>query len=536
MKSADAYDPGASFNAKNLPAATGIAYFLPRQLAQVVVTRIKKDASGVARNLADAMKAQARAQGAVDDAAAGVDSAAAGLINAENAIVAATSPSPDAAAILDARLKKRQDALDSAKAELEQANSDLKAATDAIRDLKVGTPIGVTQDYTTTVEISLLPPSADPAHGYRLDPRHSWLRDDTHKLTVSPVGLLTSTNIVAVDRTGDVIVELAQAAGAFAGIAMKPPGVVVGKPIARPPPKPKCDIVPNKVTLIVDFASAQELNDAVNGKLQCLGVRFEVLAHGTVPARGWDQGMVAVNGIAYRTPVEQWVAVQMCARQDYADCDPKNNASVDVPDPMWRTSQVIALRLPQAGPISFLAQKAGFLTRTAYNATFQDGILTSYDDDRPSELVQLAGMPIRTLDGLFDGFSHVLSLRTGVAKAKTGLSQAQKDQITAQYDSLAARIKGNATLTDAQKAALDSQISLEKTRLAGEGSLADAQAGLLQQQNNLAIAQTNAPTQRLDNQVSNTIKALRDQAKLEALRNCLAVQRAAGQPIGPCLD
>ena len=270
-----------------------------------------------------------------------------------------------------------------------------------------------------------------------------------------------------------------------------------------------------------------------------MGVRFEIVSSSSSAgtSRLARQSTTTFDGIAYRTPVEQWVRIQVCAKDMVKDCDPLDTSAIDdTANPVWRTSQVIALRLPQAGPISYLSQDAGFFTRTSYDGAFQDGMLTSYGDDRPSEALQVAELPIRVIDGFFDGVSHVISLRTGVAKAQTGLSQAQAAQLSAQYDVLAARIKGSTTITAAQQASLESQVALAKAGLTGQGSLADAQAALLQQQTNLITAQTNAPTQVLNNQVTNTVQVLRDQAKLEQIRTCFAAQRAAGQPIDSCVN
>jgi hypothetical protein len=536
IASADAHDPSSSFNATAAAPGKGIAYFLPRQLAKVTVTRVKQADVKLPKQMAAAIKAQKEAQDAVDAASAAVEEATAGVAAAENAIIAAASSPPDGMEILNRRLDEQQTALTAARHDLVTAQDSFASKTETIKALDLSAdaepPAPAKQDYLATVAITLLPPSADPRHGFRMDPRHSWLRDDTHRLTLSATGLLTTSNVVAVDRTGDIVVALAQAIGAIGAIPAKMG--VLGANAANHPAPDECEHVPSPVTLIVDFASSSEVNMA-NGYLNCMGVRLAIVSPNPTAPSFPAQSTARFDGIAYRTPVEQWVAIQVCAMEKVKDCHPMDG-SVDPARPMWRTSQVVALTLPQAGPISYLPQNAGFLTRTSYNAAFQDGMLTSYDDDRPSEALQLAGMPIRIIDGVFDGISHVISLRTGVSKAQLGLSQVEKDKVAAQYDLLAARIKGSATISDAQKAVLDSQVALSKAGLAGQGSLADAQAALLQQQTNLIIAQTNAPTQILDNHVTDTVKALKDQAKLQQLNACLAAQRAAGQPIDSCLD
>ncbi len=65
-----------------------------------------------------------------------------------------------------------------------------------------------------TAKLELQPAQADVRYRYVARLKHNWLRDDTLKLAVNPAGLLTSANVVAVDRTGNILVDIA---GAVAG-------------------------------------------------------------------------------------------------------------------------------------------------------------------------------------------------------------------------------------------------------------------------------------------------------------------------------
>jgi hypothetical protein len=65
------------------------------------------------------------------------------------------------------------------------------------------------------------------------------------------------------------------------------------------------------------------------------------------------------------------------------------------------------------------------MTRTAYKHTFKDGVLINYDADRPSEVLEFARTPVRLVDGLFNGVSKVISLRTGANADKVTLSASE---------------------------------------------------------------------------------------------------------------
>lgn len=538
----------------------GIAYFLPRQLAQVTVTRIKRDeAPPPPKPLSDAIKAQAEAQKAVDAAKASVGAADAALRLAEDTLIAASNTTAGGLDILNARLKTRQKELVSANGELDKAKKELNSKTNVVINIKTkamkeGRRTEVTEspsktDYTAVVEIKLLPPSADPAHGLRLNTSHNIFRDDSNHLVISNEGLLTSNDTTAIDRTGEIIVAMSKAVGAVAELntGVSAPVNLKSNTVDKAKseeakqvePKPdECKNVPDKRILIVDFAAKDDVETQANKMLTCMGVRFERLKPNF--SFDFDAGAATGNnsnlgGIAYRTPIEQWIKIQVCAKDYVKDCDPTDSAKVDTPpDPTWRTAQVVALKLPQAGPVSYLPQNAGAFTKTTYKTRFQDGILIDYDAARPSEVAEVASWPIRVIDGVFEGVSKVISLRTNVAKQKAELATEQKGQLEAQYNLLAAQVKSSGTITAAEKANLEAQIALAKLQLSGQTDLATAQASLAQQQTNLLIAQANAPTQILTNSIANTIQSLKDQAKLNEIRACILKQTALGESVDPC--
>jgi hypothetical protein len=310
----------------------------------------------------------------------------------------------------------------------------------------------------------LLAPSPDPAFGFRLNPRHSILRDDEHKLAITPTGLLTSVDVVATDRTAEALVELATFAGA------------ISNPIPRRTEgerKPCPQVIPEEVTAVVDFADQNSV-DELNSSVACMGARLTTKPHRRLFTQSQHPGPGAkYDGIVYRSPNEVLVQIEKCQNSDGA-C---------IGDTGWFPTQVLALMLPQAGPISHVPQNAGFFTRTKYALTLKDGVLTSYDASRPSEVAHAAALPMRIFQGFADGVSKVISIRTGRNTAE------------------AAYFNSELAATQARTGGVSGSMSAQEQLAAGRTDLLEA--------------------------------LLRDQARREAIRKCSDLL-AQGRPLSAC--
>lgn len=557
----------------------GVTYFLPRQLATVTAKR-------TATKLAKAVEAVAKAQTAVAEARAGLTLADAAVARARSALADADDN--------DTARRVRNEELAEARAELAAARRDVTAretelttATDKLRTAASTTSNSAPGAYDVSLTISLLPPSADPNFAYRVNPRHSAFRDDEHKLTISSAGLLTTANTVATDRTADILTEIA----AFAGAIIGPVPMAGGTPPrdGRQQNAPKdCTNSPDEFTGVVDFANPFDVA-RLNDDLQCLGVRV------AVEGRRWPQSSQPttnaeqeIEGIVYRTPVEQIVRIEKCTVQQGA-CGKKPDGTIE-PNFGWYPTQVLALNLPQAGPISVVRQDAGAMTKSRYTLAFDSGMLTSYDASRPSELLEVARTPMRLVGGVFDGISKVISLRTGQANSLTSLSTAQLNlanalsaqqvgaitnqqqlsaaqlalvnaltaerlaeinnqrqlseaeqllltqTIRAQYTAELASLNAQQTVSTTSLAALQAQQQLLAQGVTGQTSLTASQLALLNQQNAFALGQINTPAQLSAAQLAATLAEMRDQARRDALNRCVTQQIAASQPIDICLQ
>ena len=378
-------------------------------------------------------------------------------------------------------------------------------------------PLEIEIKYDLSMNISVEEPSPDTNFAFRLSPQHSWLRDDTQKFALSKKGLLTSTDIVAEDRTADVIVELGRLAGAIAGL-----GVVAPIPVADGSDddkaiKPLCTDTADSFSQLIDLTNSAEVND-LNGALACYGVQLAPKSSPTLPTAPAIREPLTRDGIFYRTAGEIIV--------DMLRCDTKDG----VCKTNWTVSKSFAFTLPQAGRIGYLSQNAGFATKTKYAAKFSDGMLVDYSSERPSEILQIAGTPIRVIGAVFDGISKVISLRTGNNNALAGLTDSQLAVLNAQAKYDQGQINNQKTLTDAERTLLEARVALQAAEIKGDSALTDAEIERINKQVALQALGISSAAQLTQAQIA----VLTKQYELDAARqkgdaqNSAAFAAAAG--------
>lgn len=487
--------------------SAGIAYFLPRQLAKITA---KLSVTAVA----DAISGLGKAELAVSAADARVTAIKAAIADTENAIIANSEAGP-ARDLLVARLAEQKAALVKAQADIvekKQARADAKRVLETAQT----TPDG-SGKYTVSLNIEVLPPTPDPAYGYRLSPVHNTLRDDKHKIAVSPAGLLTSTNVVAVDRTADIVTEIATFAGA---ITTGTPGRSASE---DDPNRKKCPDT-KELVLLVDFSNQHSV-ETLNVDLQCMGVRLLVSNPSDYYAFSSPPDAGALDGIAYRTPLDVVVRVERCVIAG-------GKCSTDTG---WFPTEMLSFSLPQAGTISYLKQNAGFMTRTHYETVFKDGMLVNYDAERPSEMLEVARTPMRVVQGLFDGASKIISLRTGRNNSRATYTQSELSLLEAQYNLKAGTLTGDKKLTDAEIDLLKSQIALKAESLNGQSGLSAAELALLKAQAATVTGRNSASAEISASELTLMLALLRDQAKRDAVNKCITEKVASGEAIDSCL-
>lgn len=81
---------------------------------------------------------------------------------------------------------------------------------------------------------------------------------------------------------------------------------------------------------------------------------------------------------------------------------------------------------------------AGAFTTVTQNAAFKDGMITSFDGNRESELLAIAEVPIEIARALMSIPTEFLKLRVDYDNAKVAETNAQMEQMKAQLEALKA--------------------------------------------------------------------------------------------------
>ena len=427
--------------------ARGVSYYLPRKDLKLAVERsvLKLD---------DAKKKVAAAQKAVDDAEAASKTAAAALKTQENLLplLAAGSDAwkevERARATAAAEKTLAASALSEAKAKLALAQAE-QARIEAVA--------GAQCIYKYDTKLELLAAVPDHRMRFAANFAHNILRDDDGKLSVTSDGLLTSSNVAAADRTGDIIVELAGTIAGFghSGISILNTGT---KSV------PDCSEAPGKFIYQFDPADFAEVNSRLikakfplqldlKGVEQqgpaCLNPAQDDTKVKTVDrlARCASETIGAAGGkgaLFYRSAVPVTVIVEQCEIAADGSVDCSNKVPVEA-------SLVL---IPQLGPISYIPMRSSAFVKTVDDVTFSNGSIVSWNASRPSEALEVVRLPVRILSAIVSVPAQILSLRVDVSDKEKALAATQQAQIEAQ----AKLAKLKACVTTAEQAGTSAEI------------------------------------------------------------------------------
>jgi hypothetical protein len=412
-------EPGSS-EATLSATSAGVTYFLPKKLVKLTIGRAPVD-------LAKLKKARDAKMAALEEATTAQTAAD---TEAEKAKAVLDHLAPDATARPD-----QQKAADLAAAKLELANAAVAEATTALQkateDLLFAMGHGETCSYDAKLE--LLPAQPDQRRRYVAELRHNWLRDDTVTLGVNPGGLLTSANIVAVDRTGDIIVE---AAGAIAGLGGGGRGV--GRSAAPVPAALSCG-EPRKLVLIFD-PNDELAMDEVAARLAVADYPYrvgpraedalktlpEILAARPAADKKADEAAAADQAVAtkifksyrgalfYRSPAPMTVTLERQVGND------------------WHIVDASVVMIPQAGPVSYIPANSSAFVKTVDDVTFIDGVVASWSPDRPSEVLEIVRLPMKVAMAIISVPAQLISLKVDYSSKAKSLAEAQAAEVGAQ--------------------------------------------------------------------------------------------------------
>lgn len=409
--------------------SAGVTYFLPKKLMKLTISRAPVE-------LAKLRKARDAKVAALQEAST---TQAAAEAEAEQAEALLDRLAIDASARLD-----QQKAVDLAAARLDLANAGVAEATAALQkateDLLFAMGHGEPCSYDAKLE--LLPAQPDVRHRYVAKLRHNWLRDDTVTLSVNPAGLLTSANIVAVDRTGDIIVE---AAGAIAGLGGgRGPTVRAAAPV---PTTRSCG-EPRKLVLIFDPDDQLALDEVAarlnvadypyrvgprpEGVLKTLAevVAARPAADQETDAKAASDQAVAAKifknyrgALFYRSPVPMTLTLE---REVVVSSEGRRQ------DRAWHIVDASVVMIPQAGPVSYIPANSSAFVKTVDQVTFVDGVVASWSPERPSEALEVVRLPVKVAMAIISVPAQLISLRFDLSSKAKSLAEAQAAEMGAQ--------------------------------------------------------------------------------------------------------
>lgn len=434
--------------------AAGLTYFLPTRMLRFTGTRTPLDP----QELADAKTKQeekvTKLQGDANTAQA--------LVRALETRLAALPATTTAATRAEV-----QGELDIARANLTTANTKLEEARTLLRQIiasLAAVESGAACSYTARLEA--LPPQPDPNQRFIARLSHNVFRDDTLRLSVNASGLLSSANIVAVDRTADIIVE---AAGAIGGLGVRHRGprgealrgvdctslprqfVRIFDPLEGWPPGDRASSETTALSALTDLNRdlAQE-GYPFRLEADISALRVSATAAQMPPARGSRRAgrarssesayyLQTEGAIYYRSAAPVTFTVQQEAPGATA-AGGQNSAPQDATDPggnnppasHWYSIDAAVVMLPQAGPITYIPMNSSAFVRTVNDVQFTDGSITSWTAERPSEALEIVRLPVKVLTALVSVPAQLLSVQVDISSRERTLLENQRLQIEQQ--------------------------------------------------------------------------------------------------------
>ena len=262
---------------------------------------------------------------------------------------------------------------------------------------------------------------ADESRLFTADLHHSALRDDELTLTVNTQGLLTSGKGVSTDRTGDIFTEIAKTIAVLAGNI---PGTQTTQlKSVKSDKKPECK--PVSMTLVADLLDTTQVGK-VNTRLEESGLRMEVCGYGIhlaeklCPEAGADKKPLYFDlptanggmtpGLYYRRELPYIVKI-FGTKTDSED--------------VLLASQLVTL--PNRSPVAVVPFRTGSFVKSVNEVTFENGMLTAWNINRPSEALAVAKLPLTVLNSMVGTLTQFLQLRIDYTSEEKNFAAAQID-------------------------------------------------------------------------------------------------------------
>jgi len=425
------------------PHQEGISYFLPKRLHKVKITANLMTADELSERKAKeafekAAEAKKKAKEECDAAESGykkADEIAKNAVGEE-----AKKEAEKQRGIALANLQVKKIALGEACQKEIEAYEKLRKA--------LASAEGTSQDkcnYQVTFSVEPQPLVPDHDYGFVARLKHNPLRADVLKLATTDTGLLSSGESVSTDTSGSILAKLAQAIISF--------GVPI--PVPLPELKAQFGLVPRtekeqrqpcpgslEIDSIVDISNQRDVAQ-LNGRLRNINMELEICGYridenrdgpkGNPPSRkrsNPSQGETEeYEGLFYRRELPYLARLR------------------DLNEGKKIVADALVL-MPNLSHITQLDFPAGLFVTTKQKVGFNNGMLVSYDTERPSELLGLMSIPADIAKGIIDAAAQFIKFRVDYSSSQLEEAKKQSELIEVLDEMVKKRNQGQVPKSD----------------------------------------------------------------------------------------
>lgn len=434
-----------------IPSSGGVVYYLPIRPVKIEMVRAPAAAS----------------KSEVDKAKAAVTTASDALGTTDKALKTAKArrdaTNPDTPARADADKAVELAAADVKVAQDELTASQKKlAAVQATLDGK--TPL------TDTMTVTVLPSVADTRYRYLANLKHYATRSDKLNLKTTAAGLLSTTTAKSEEQSAQILVSLAQSLAATGVVG---PGVAGSFATVRG----GAAVRSTELAKLAEKYIAKQYIDCGHGMKRLATTepapfKFEYVFDPTA-----ETVMQAIAGDGKVTMVQlppwQYVESSLCALgADYSFLWQSIGPAVKSEEPDKETSaegwaglfyrrllpyrldiykgdrvldknkqtawesfsplKTVQLELPNSSPPELLVLMGTAFAARDFDTEFQDGLLISHKEGRPSEALSVVAIPYDIVKAIVSVPAGIISLKVDYSSKETALVEAQTKLLQAQ--------------------------------------------------------------------------------------------------------
>ncbi len=403
----------------------GIAYYLPKRLMKLSVTRAKVEPAKLLQALAVAKKQVNDADTRNKAAKNAKEKADRILKHAEgDAGNTAVVKLRELAHMANAEFTDSKEKLAVAKTSLVTATANVNAADAKFKD---------------NIKLELLPSIPDKNKLFVATLNHYSVHDDELDISTTENGLLQSVKATKTDKTGDILVEAAKTIIEIAKVVTGVPASslqVVDRGI------PKDTKFAFTYEYIFDPSEETELKEINKDFKKLRASEYEIKVKiGDKEVGGKSNPATIVNlnklksekdykGLIYRMPLPYTVSIYGTSPNTVHTHDDGTSCTKGHTYPLETTLEMI----PNGGSIGLLPFKAGLFVTSHYDVEFKKGMLVKRDATRPGGALEFISIPFKIANAIVAIPTEFIQLKVDYSSKHKELLEQQKLLLEAQEE------------------------------------------------------------------------------------------------------